>query len=74
MSKTSPGSYVDPELWQLVLDMTWNMVFKAIARNPRLFSASFSKEWGPLGPLPPQNMANLESLRTLHRLALADMI
>jgi hypothetical protein len=62
------------ELRPLILSMTWNMVLKAVARNPTIFGPEFVKEWGTLGPLPPEKMEHLQSLKALHRLALADLI
>lgn len=69
---TSPTC--DSSLETLLLAMVWNMVLKAIARNPTLHSDNFEESWGPLGPLPPKQMAYLQSMNQLHRLALAEEI
>jgi hypothetical protein len=64
----------DRSLDQMMLNMTWNMVLKATARNPELFSSGFKKRWGPHGPLPSAKMAELSSMREMHRLALSGEI
>eukprot|EP00729_Bicosta_minor_P017356 gene17356-23696_t len=73
-TETDPDANADAGLRRLILTMTWNMVLKAVARNQGLFSTKFLKECGTLGPLPPEKMEHLQSLKGLHRLALADLI
>ncbi|KAK3283758.1 hypothetical protein CYMTET_8559 [Cymbomonas tetramitiformis] len=65
---------IDAALREILIKMTWNMVLKAIARAPALFSEQFQKEWRTLGPLPAEKMAQLQSLKTLHELAITDRI
>eukprot|EP00949_MAST-11_sp_MAST-11-sp1_P001705 g1705.t1 len=82
-SHTSEECTIDTRLRKLMLHMTWNMVFKAVARNPRLFDATgfcgwtslrFVSKWGALGPLPAERMHQIASMKTLHRMACQNVI
>jgi len=71
---SAQGKYIDNGLRELLMLMTWNMVLKAVSRNQTLFGQKFPLSWGPLGPLPVDYMPNLQSLKTLHQLAVKGMI
>ena len=72
--RNAPSKTVDNMLQQLMMKMTANMVLKAIARCPEIFSEKFMVERGRFGPLPSERMHKLRGMRTLHKLSLENAI